>query len=248
VAGTLVVLFLVFAAIVIRVGVGWGATAEEHSAEMPGDAFFEDRLPAYVVMTRGVSIVAPPEVVWPWLAQLGRGAGWYSYDSLDNGGRMSARHIVSWIPSPEIGDASPIGYLRHIEPGQELAWWVPKIGYMGASARLAVDMRLTPMGAGSRLVIRMSADAEGRMAQPALWAFRFIDSIMARRQLLGILNRVERHGARTFDPQNPEATRDQFQLYEVIYASGEKAGKPGKELAERWREAAVDAGLVKRGR
>lgn len=86
------------------------------------------------------------------------------------------------------------------------------------------------------------------MARPALWVFRLIDSVMARRQLLGIQNRAERHGARTFDPQNPEGTRDQFQLYEVIYASGERAGKPGKERARHWRRAAVEAGVLKRGR
>ena len=267
-AGILLALLLAFAAIVVRLGVGWGATVAERSAEMPGDAYFTERLPHSVVMTRAISIAAPPDMVWPWLAQLGRGAGWYSYDRLDNGGKMSARHIVSWVPPPELGDASPIGYLRHLLVGRELTWWASGVGFLGATARLAVDMRLTPQPAppprtrrgranprvnpepvdperpGSRLVIRMSADAEGRTARPALWVFRFIDSIMARCQLLSIQERVEAHRIRAFDPRHPEATRDQFQLYEVIYASGERAGRPGKELAERWRRAAVEAGLV----
>ena len=80
-------------------GAGWGATPAERAMRMPGDEFFTDRASAFVAMTRAVSITAPPETVWPWLAQLGRGAGWYSFDRLDNGGLVSARHIVSWIPT-----------------------------------------------------------------------------------------------------------------------------------------------------
>lgn len=243
--GILAAALLLFATVVIRAGVGWGSTPEERAAPMPGDEYFTDRLPAYVRMTRGISILAPPDVVWPWLAQLGRGAGWYSYDALDNGGRRSARHIVSWIPPLELGDASPIGYLRHIDPGRGLAWWVPGTPFVGATARLAVDMRLTKRGSGSRLVIRMSGDAAGAMARPALWIFRFIDSIMARRQLLGIMKRAEAHGLRRSDPASPETgLRDQYQLYETIYASGERAGKPGKEAAHRWRRAAMEAGVI----
>jgi hypothetical protein len=243
--GILVVAFVAFAAVVIRSGVCWGSTPEERAAPMPGDGYFTDRRPAYVAMTRGISIMAPPAVVWMWLAQLGRGAGWYSYDAIDNAGLRSARHIVSWIPPPELGDASPIGYLRHIDPGHELTWWVPGTRFVGATSRLATDIRLTPRGSGSRLVIRMSADAAGAMAQPALWVFRFIDSIMAIRQLTGIAKRAEVHGARRSNPKQPETgRRDQYQLYETIYASGEHAGRPGKEAARQWRHAAIEAGLV----
>jgi hypothetical protein len=196
-------------------------------------------------MTRAVTIAAPPETVWPWLAQLGRGAGWYSYDLLDNGGLMSADHIVSWVPPIQLGDASPIGYVRRLVDGSELTWWVPGTRFLAATARLTVDIGLYPENNGSRLVIRMSADATGATARPALLVFMFIDSIMARRQLLGIKERVEAHGARTTDTEHPESgARDQYQLYEVIYASGERAGKPGKEVAEKWHRAAVAAGLT----
>lgn len=229
----------------LRWGASWGATAEERSMRMPGDAYFTGVARAHVAMTRAVSLDASPETVWPWLAQLGRGAGWYSYDRLDNGGKMSARHIVSWVPPPREGDATAIGYLRLVNPGSELTWWVPGTRFLGSTARLTVDIRLSSANGGSRLVIRMAADATGGLSRTALWVFQFIDSIMARRQLLGIKQRVERHGARAADPEHPETgARDQYQLYEVIYASGARAGTRGKELAERWRRAAVAAGLV----
>jgi hypothetical protein len=213
--------------------------------KMPGDDFFTDRARAFVAMTRAVSIAAPPTTVWPWLAQLGRGAGWCSWDLLDNGRLPSARHIVSWIPPIQLGDASPIGYVRRLVDGSEITWWASGVHYLGADARLTVDIALQSENDGSRLVIRMSADATGATARPALWLFMMIDSIMATRQLVAIKERVEAHGARTADPDHPETgARDQYQLYEVIYASGERAGRPGKEAAERWHRAAIAAGLA----
>ncbi|MHC4342418.1 MAG: hypothetical protein ACYSX0_19665, partial [Planctomycetota bacterium] len=87
----------------------WGASAEECGMPMTGDEWLDDESRKLLRMTRAVWIDAPPEQVWPWLAQLGRGAGWYSIDRLDNGSRTSPRHIVSWIPEPPLGDALPIG-------------------------------------------------------------------------------------------------------------------------------------------
>ena len=229
----------------VRWGSSWGSTREERQLALPGDRYLAGSRAVKVAMTRAITIRASPELIWPWLAQLGRGAGWYSVERLDNGGRLSARHIVSWIPTPELGDASPIGYLRHLEPGRALAWWTPGLRFAGAWARLAVDICLIPTESTSRLVIRMSADATGSMARVALLVFRFIDTIMARRQLLEIRKRVEQFGARTTNPDEPETgARDQYQLYEAIYASGESVGVSGRELAAKWRQAAIDDGVL----
>jgi hypothetical protein len=242
-----ILLPLVTLAIVVLVswGAGWGSTPAERSMKLPGDELFTERAPAFVAMTRAVSIAAPPETVWPWLTQLGRGAGWYSFDRLDNGGLPSARHIVNWIPPIRLGDASPIGYVRRLVDGSEITWWASGVRFFGALARLTVDIDLNPEADGSRLVIRMSADATGATARPALWLFMMIDSIMATRQLVGINERVETHGARTADPEHAETgALDQYQLYEVIYSSGVRAGSPGKEAAEKWRQAAIADGLI----
>lgn len=101
---TLVALAFLLAVLIVRWGTRWGATQEECAGLMPGDSFLEGGPATRVRMTRAVSIAAPPEVVWPWLAQMGRGAGFYSIDRLDNGGKRSADHIVSWIPTPRLGD------------------------------------------------------------------------------------------------------------------------------------------------
>ena len=245
---TLLFMLVVGGFLFLEWGSNWGSSAEEQSARKPGDTFFEGGPSRRLAMTRAVTINASPATVWPWLAQMGRGAGWYSYDWLDNGGKTSARHIVSWIPAPKLGDASPIGYLRHLDHGQSMAWWLGGLRFAGATARLVVDISLTRKGDQSRLVIRNSADASGVMATTALLVFRLIDSIMAIRQLVGVRNRVECFGARSENPEVPETVaKDQYQLYETIFASGEWAGRRGREHAAKWRQSAVKDGVIVSG-
>jgi hypothetical protein len=108
-----------------------------------------------------------------------------------------------------------------------------------------VDFDLRPDGAGTRLVTRMSADATGPTGGLSMLVFRFIDSIMAIRQLRGIRERVERYGNRDSNPEDPETgARDQYQLYEVIYASGKSAGIAGSEAASRWRRYVLEEGIL----
>jgi len=226
-------------------GTCWGATPEECAGQMTGDAFLAGGPLARIAMTRAISIHQPPEVVWLWLAQLGRGAGWYSYERLDNGGKTSARHLVSWIPVPQLGDATIIGYLRYLEPGRELVWWAGGEKFLRAHVRMVIDILLTPEGGDSRLVIRISADAAGPTARLAIGVFQVIDTIMARRQLLGIKERVEAYGARTVDPEHPENGRpDQYQSYAVIYASGKMAGIHGQEQISHWRQRAIEDKII----
>jgi len=70
----------------------WGATHDEASGAYPGDELIPD--PAYS-STMAATLPAPPERVWPWLVQMGYDrAGWYSWDTLDHGGKPSADRIV----------------------------------------------------------------------------------------------------------------------------------------------------------
>jgi hypothetical protein len=194
-----------------------------------------------LVMTRAVSIDASAEDVWPWIAQLGRGAGWYSYDAVDNGRRPSASHLVSWIPAPRLGDATAIGYLRHLEPGRCVGWWVPGERWLGSHVRMASTYLVSEQDARARLVQRITADGVGWSKRFVKHLFVLVDSLMSRRQLLGIRERAERsHGRREDAALLETGARDQFQLYECIYADGERCGVPGKEAGERWRAHALE--------
>src|SRR5512140_3676059 len=56
----------------------WGASVEETVASLPWDELV---LSPNIGYTRGISIHASPEQIYPWIAQIGAGkGGWYSYD------------------------------------------------------------------------------------------------------------------------------------------------------------------------
>src|SRR6476620_3776921 len=109
----------------------WGATGTEVGASMPGDEVVPRRS---FNATRGVTIDAQPEAVWPWIVQIGFGrAGWYSHDLLDNLGRHSAEHVVPELQHIEVGDLIPLGpgenagmRVKDFVPDQSILWWDEK--------------------------------------------------------------------------------------------------------------------------
>lgn len=240
-AGALLVGIVFFFGVFLPWGLNWGSTGEERAAPMAADRYLEDG-PAgrkTVTMTRAISIAAPPETVWAWVRQMGRGAGYYSVERLDNGGKTSASHIVTWIPEPQLGDATDPGFIVHLEPGKELAILLPGLKELGVWERLTGDYLLTPEGAGTRLVCRIVGEAVGGSTWFFKWAFAGIDTLMSWRQLIGIRRRAETFGVRDSEDLAPETgERDQYQAFEVIYASGERAGMPGKASAALWHEIA----------
>jgi len=52
-----------------RLQLRWGSTPEELGGWLPGDDFITD---AGLQATRSITIHAPAEKVWPWLAQMGQ--------------------------------------------------------------------------------------------------------------------------------------------------------------------------------
>jgi hypothetical protein len=103
-------------------------------------------------------------------------------------------------------------------------------------------------GQGTRLISRISADAAGPAAHIGLLAFRAIDSIMARRQLIGLRDRVEHCEEGHPSLRDPETgDRDQYQLYEILYATGDRAGVAGKENGAKWRQSAIRDGILEEG-
>jgi hypothetical protein len=82
----------------------WGIDPAETTKTLPGDDVIADPT---IVETRGITIAAPVERIWPWLVQMGYGrGGWYSYDRLDNQGGSSHR-IVPQLQHLEVGDVVP---------------------------------------------------------------------------------------------------------------------------------------------
>src|SRR5919108_5912683 len=60
----------------------WGATDEDLRQPLPGDDLVPNPL---TTSTRAITVNAPVEAVWPWLAQIGQDrGGMYSYEWLEN--------------------------------------------------------------------------------------------------------------------------------------------------------------------
>jgi hypothetical protein len=78
---------------------------------MPGDDIVRR---AQFHATRAINIAAPPERVWPWIAQLGYGrGGFYTYDLVDNAGQPSADRIINEYQDLEVGDLIPMFHDSH---------------------------------------------------------------------------------------------------------------------------------------
>lgn len=78
----------------------WGASYSEVDERFPGDDLVPE--PAEEI-TRAVTVEAPPEDVWPWLAQLGQGRGGIVGDAVP-GTSAGATAADRDQPSLEVGD------------------------------------------------------------------------------------------------------------------------------------------------
>jgi proline iminopeptidase len=121
----------------------WGASAEEVAGSYPGVDLVPNGIRA---ATMAVTIEAPPEQVWPWLAQMGYDrAGWYSWDRLDNGGRPSADRIHPEWQEIKLGDR-----LTAWSPGGPVSAW-----------------EVAALESGHFLGLRGLTDLRGRQLDPA---------------------------------------------------------------------------------
>jgi hypothetical protein len=173
----------------------WGATAEEVDGQLPGDELLVD---PSVITTRVVSIDAPPEAVWPWLAQMGSGrGGLYTYDWIENllGLRMHSVDVV--LPQfqvVKVGDAQTLGNngptLRVAICGQDRS-----LVLRSDDGHWVWAFILQPERTGTRLLSRNRIIIPGA-SKGMEWFYRYVmepgSLIMERKMLLGIKQRAER--------------------------------------------------------
>ena len=154
------------------IGDRWGVTDAEVARRYPcDDAVPEPALEAW----RGVTVRAPADRVWPWVAQIRLAP--YSYDWIDNLGRRSPRELRG-LPEPAVGEpfsaafgGRPAGRILSVAPGVQLTGMI-----MGA----AMSYVLVPDGgAATRLLLKVAAP--GRPAMMPLLCVG--DLVMSRRQL-----------------------------------------------------------------
>jgi hypothetical protein len=162
----------------------WGAHAEERVQELPGDDYVPE---AGMQATRAVTIEAPLEEVWPWLAQIGQDrAGFYSYEWLENlaGCRMkNADRIHPEWQERTVGEMVKL----HWANGLELTRFEPNRVFAlgGWYLLLKGDDGFTRLIARSRFPRGSASLAYGVFLELPHF-------IMERRMLLGIKERAER--------------------------------------------------------
>jgi hypothetical protein len=138
------------------------ATAVEKHRSLPGDGMVPDPLFA---STHAITVDAPPEHIWPWIAQMGAGrAGWYSWDAIDNGGVPSATRIVPEFQTLVHGDVMPATpgaidafIVARVDPPRNLILTAPDGQGGHAVAWEHVLERLA--GGRTRLIVRARASS-----------------------------------------------------------------------------------------
>jgi hypothetical protein len=181
----------------------WGATDEECDAILAGN----DLIPnPDLTATRAITVHAPAEQVWPWVAQLGQGrGGFYSYDALENlvGCDIhSADQIVPEWQDITVGDQvnlhPEVGLdVAVVEPGRAL---VLRGGVPMGTAPPPYDftwafvLREQPDGT-TRLLVRERYAYTQRWAPLLVEPVAVVAFVMTQRMLRGIRDRAE-HGGR----------------------------------------------------
>ena len=163
------------------IGDRWGVNDGEITRTYPCDDFVTSpTLQAW----RGVSVDAPAEAVWPWVAQVRLAP--YSYDWIDNLGRRSPRELVD-LPEPRVGDrftavgGRQLGRIVSVAPGEQLTGLI-----MGAYMSYVLLPRDDDT---SRLLLKIVMHTSRVVAI----GVSIGDLIMARRQLLNFKQLAERH-------------------------------------------------------
>jgi hypothetical protein len=154
------------------IGDRWGVTDAEVARRYPcDDVVASPGLQAW----RGVTVRAPADRVWPWVAQIRLAP--YAYDWIDNRGRRSPR-ALRCLPEPQAGEpfsaafgGRPVGRILSVEPCVQLTGTI-----LGA----VMSYVLVPAGDDTtRLLLKLAAP--GRPAVTPLLCMG--DLVMARRQL-----------------------------------------------------------------
>ncbi len=164
------------------IGDRWGVTEAEVARRYPCDDLVADpELRAW----RGVTVHAPPERLWPWVAQVRLAP--YSYDRIDNLGRRSPQQLRD-LSDPVPGE-------RFTTSGTRRLGWIvsaaPPEQLTGRIAGVFMSYLLVPEGDTTRLLLKLVGP--GRWTAPLLCVG---DLVMARRQLLNFKRLAEQAAAR----------------------------------------------------
>ena len=162
----------------------WGSSEYERSTPLPGDELVPD---PGIQTTRAVTIDAPVDEVWPWVAQIGQDrAGFYSYEWLENLAGCQMRNADAVNPDwqqREVGET----VLLHPSSGLRLERFEPHRSYAFKGWYFA----LKEDGERTRLLAR-GRSRKGFASTVYALLLELPHFVMERKMLLGIKKRAER--------------------------------------------------------
>jgi hypothetical protein len=162
----------------------WGARRDDSWRKLPGDEFVPQ---PGIQTTRAVTIEAPVEEVWAWLAQIGQDrGGFYSYEWLENLAGCKMRNADRVHPEwqqRELGETVKL----HWASGLKLARFEPNRSYAFEGWYFALE----PEDGRTRLFAR-GRYRRGLASVAYALLLELPHFVMERKMLLGIKERAER--------------------------------------------------------
>lgn len=205
--GTFALIFVGFLWFVRPWYLSWGATADEQQLALPGDEIVRD---AGAQNTRAITIHAPADQIWPWLAQLGQDrGGFYSYRRLENlvGCEMPDPGMLLpekqhwqlgdklWMYPPDKASGQGFATLRAMVPGRALAFGTRMFGTESDDPEDGSwAFVLVPIDAGTTRLLVRGRGAEGRSLLGTAFdrsIFEPVHFAMERRMMTGLAGTVE---------------------------------------------------------
>lgn len=180
-------------------------------------------------IVRAAQIDAPPEEVWPWLAQMMRGAGIYGWKLLETPDCSSADYLVADLPEARVGDrVGGMLELREVEPGKRVVWEsTGRISCVGVNLRrLTLNYHIQPSGAaGSRLLAMTAVSCTGVTSPIARHTLEVIEFSLGAHQLARIRGAAVTNRARFRDGSLRRPLRGNHQ-----FAPFAPAGAPANRI------------------
>lgn len=169
-----------------------GTYLGESQRRLPGDDII---IAPGFQSTRAINIDAPPEAVWPWVAQIGRdGTGFYTLDGLTNNGLPSAAYLRQDLPAPMPNVPVDNGCrILEVEPGRSLLF----AGFdlptpIGQPTEQTTLFLLEPRRDGStRLIVRVRGYTYGALGPIYSYCYEVFDFFKGIVQLENIRQRAE---------------------------------------------------------
>jgi hypothetical protein len=186
-----------------------GITAEEGRRGLPGDELV--RNPMWEA-TRAITIDAPVDDVWPWVAQMGYGrGGWYGWNPLEGADTGVDRLLTVdepsegdvWLDGPGCNETKGAWVVKTVDKPRTLVLYTLRDPVNGRELQPGTSHRpwiqsgwsfhlLRSRTASTRLLVRTRVVVRPRWALLPLKWMGAGDTVMQRRLLVGIKIRSER--------------------------------------------------------